>query len=136
MNKIITTEQIKQDLETAAYVERLLPPVKPPKYRCCMPDIIYTPQEIAFMDRRPVKLRPTQEQITIWETVILKWLLLLTVEERRLVWKRANHLPWKLLCRDYGCTRVALWYRYDKAILKIQYGMLSIGRKCSEHKRT
>ena len=29
----ITIEQIKQDLETAAYVERLLPPVKPPKYR-------------------------------------------------------------------------------------------------------
>ena len=39
--KQITVEQIKQDLETAAYVERLMPPVRPPKYRSCMPDIIY-----------------------------------------------------------------------------------------------
>lgn len=36
----ITIEKIKQDLETAAYVDRLLPAVRAPKYRCCMPDII------------------------------------------------------------------------------------------------
>ena len=34
-----TIEKIKDDLETAAYVDRLLPPVRAPKYRCCMPEI-------------------------------------------------------------------------------------------------
>lgn len=40
----MTVENIKDILETAAYVERLMPAVRPPKYRCSMPEIIYTPQ--------------------------------------------------------------------------------------------
>ena len=86
----ITIEQIKQDLETAAYVDRLLPPVKAPKYRCFMPEIIYTPQELMFMDRRLLKVKPTQEQISLWERVVLEWLPILSINDRRLVWKRAN----------------------------------------------
>src|SRR5574344_1075496 len=122
--KTITTEQIKQELETAAYVERLLPAVRSPRYRCLMPDIIYTPQEIAFMDRRPIKPRPNQEQISLWERVILEWLPILTSDERRLVWKRANRLPWKLLCREFGVSRQILALRYEKALIKIQFGCL------------
>lgn len=122
----ITIEEVKQDLEIAAYVERLLPPVRAPKYRSCMPEIIYTPQELIFMEKRPLKIRPTQEQITLWERVVLKWLPVLSLDERRLVWKRANRIPWKLLCREYGVSRQMLAIRYDKAIIKIQYGC----RKC------
>ncbi len=118
----ITIKQIKQDLETAAYVNRLMPAVHPPKYRNCMPDIIYTPQEIVFMEKRPLKIKPTQEQISLWETVILVWLPILETDERRLVWKRANRIPWKLLCREFGVSRQMLAVRYDKALLKIQYG--------------
>lgn len=123
-----TIEEIKRDLETAAYVERLLPPVRAPKYRCCMPEILYTQQEIAFMDHKPLHVRPTQEQIAIWETVVLKWLPLLNVFERKIVWKRANHIPWKLLCREFCISRQMLWLKYDRAIIKIQYG--SKGKKC------
>ncbi len=119
--KTITSEQIKQDLETAAYVERLLPAVRSPKYRCLMPDIVYTPQEIAFMDRRPIKPRPTQEQITLWERVILEWLSVLEKDERRLVWKRANRIPWKYLCREFGYSRADMWRQYQSALLKVSF---------------
>ena len=34
--KPVTLDTIKKDLRTAAYVERLMPPVRPPRYRCCM----------------------------------------------------------------------------------------------------
>ena len=112
----ITIEQIKQDLETAAYVERMLPPVKPPKYRCWLFEIVYTPQEIAFMEQKPLKLKPTNEQIDTWEKVILKWLPLLTVDERTLIWKRAKHIPWKLLCYEYGLSRPQLNVRYERII--------------------
>lgn len=67
-------EKIKDDLETAAYIDRLLPPVRAPRYRCCMPDIIYTAQEMIFMDKKPLKIRPNQEQIALWERVVLDWL--------------------------------------------------------------
>lgn len=120
-------EKIKDDLETAAYVERLLPPVRAPKYRCCMPDIVYTPQEIIFMEKKPLKIRPTQEQIALWECVVLKWLPILSVDERRLVWKRANRIPWKLLCREFGVSRQGLSKNYCVAIAKIA-GMV-LGKK-------
>lgn len=82
--KVKSIDEIKDILETAAYVDRLLPAVRAPKYRCCMPNIIYTQQEIAFMDRRLVKPRPTQEQVSLWKKVILDWLPLLTVDEKNL----------------------------------------------------
>ncbi len=128
MKKVRTPEEIKDILETAAYVDRLLPAVRPPKYRCFMPQIVYTAQEIAFMDKRPIRPRPTQEQVGLWEMVVLVWLPLLEKEERRIVWKRANRIPWKFLCREFGVSRQVLAVRYDKAIIKIQFG--EIPKKC------
>lgn len=119
--KPVTLEQIKEDLETAAYVERLMPPVRPPKYRCCMPDVVYTPEEIFYMDRRPVPPRPTQEQVSIWEQVVLKWLPILDIDERKLVWKRANHIPWKLLCYEFGLCKSNLCARHLNALTKIKF---------------
>lgn len=120
MNEL-TIEQIKQDLETAAYVERLMPPVRPPKYRSCMPDIVYTPQEIVFMERKPLKIRPTKEQIELWERVVLDWFSILEPREKIIVWKRAKRIPWKLLCREFGVSRQILALRYNRALLKIQF---------------
>ena len=47
--------------------------------------IKYSPQEIMFMDKKPIRLTPTREQITLWEMVVLEWLPLLNSEERNLV---------------------------------------------------
>ena len=120
-------EKIKYNLETAAYIDRLLPAVRAPKYRCCMPDIIYTEQEKIFMDKKPLKIRPNQEQISLWERVIFEWLPVLSVDERRLVWKRANRIPWKLLCREFGISRQGLSKIYNMALAKIAGAIL--GRK-------
>lgn len=132
--KPVTIEQIKKDLETAAYVERLMPPVRPPKYRCWLLEIVYTPQEITFMDRRPVRPKPTQEQISIWEKVVLEWLPLLPAREARLVWKRANHIPWKLLSFDFDIERSQLCKIYRNAINKIYF--YNLGKKCGTQKRS
>lgn len=112
-------DQIKRDIETAAYVERLLPPVKPPKYRCWLFEIVYTPQELAFMDTKPIKIRPTKDQIDLWERVVLVWLVVLEPPDRILVWKRAKNIPWKLLSREFGVARQNLAIRYDKALMTI-----------------
>ncbi|MEI3582175.1 MAG: DUF6362 family protein [Alphaproteobacteria bacterium] len=120
-------EKIKYNLETADYIDRLLPAVRAPKYRCCMPDIIYTEQEKIFMDKKPLKIRPNQEQISLWERVIFEWLPVLSVDERRLVWKRANRIPWKLLCREFGISRQGLSKNYNMALAKIAGAIL--GRK-------
>lgn len=118
----ITFQEIKKDLERAAYIDRLLPAFKPQGYRSCMPEIIYTPQEIAFMERLPIKITATRDQINLWDKVVLEWLELLTPYERNIVWKRAQHIPWKLLSCELRRTRVHLWRIYDRALLKIQRG--------------
>ena len=119
----IIIQQIKEKLETAAYVERLLPKVKVNGY---IPfavrfTIKYSPQEIMFMDKKPIRLTPTREQITLWEKVVLEWLPLLSAEERNLVWKRANRIPWKLLSREFNVSRQILTLRLNKALHKIGY---------------
>ena len=131
----VTIEQIKRDLETAAYVERLLPSVRSPKYRNCMPEIVYTPQELIFMDKKPLKILPTQEQIDLWEHIVLDWLSILEVAEKQLVWKRANKIPWKFLCRDFGLCRARLMIKYDKALIKIEF-YLKGTQKCTRQKRS
>lgn len=131
--KPITIERIRRDLETAAYVEHLLPPVRPPKYRCWLFDIVYTPQEIAFMDIKPTKIRPTPAQISLWERVVLDWMTILEPRERLIVWKRAERIPWKFLCREFAVSRNRLVIIYDKSLIKIQFFLK--GRKNVHYKK-
>ena len=61
--KVLEIKLIKEKLETAAFVEKLLPKVKVNGY---IPlglrfPIKYTSQEIVFMDKKPIKLAPTRE---------------------------------------------------------------------------
>lgn len=114
----LTLDDIKMRIESAVYVMKLLPPVKVQGYHSTMLDIIYTPQEIAFMDRKPIKIRPTTEQITQMDEV-LEWLEVLEPWERKLVWKRGARIPWKYLCREFGYSRAQLNIKYQIALEKI-----------------
>ena len=115
---MIDAGYLKDRLESAAYVMRMLPPIKIQGYTSSMPEIVYSAQEIAFMERQPMKLRPTGEQIDAMDEV-LKWLEILEPMERKLVWKRAERIPWKLLCYEFGISRSQLNVKYDLSISKI-----------------
>lgn len=49
----------------------------------------------------------------------LAWLLWLEPEERRLVWLRAEGLPWKRITGRLGIGRTTAWQRWTIALLKI-----------------
>ncbi len=53
---MITVEQIKQDLQTAAFVDRMMPKIRPPKASGWQFEIIYSQQEMELMERKPPKL--------------------------------------------------------------------------------
>lgn len=120
---MITADEIKDRLEAAAYVMRLLPPVKVQGYVTSKFNIAYTPQEIAFMDKKPLRIKPTNRQIDQMDEAIL-WLDVLLPIERKLVWKRAERIPWKILCREFGLSRAQINIKYNKLISKIE-GSLS-----------
>lgn len=125
----MTVDEIKDRLESAAYVMRLLPPVRVQGYVSAKFDMTYTPQEIAMMDRKPRRPNPTQEQMTQMDEV-LRWLEVLEPVERKLVWKRAERIPWKFLCREFGLSRAQLNIKYGIALAKIE-GF--VGGKLSRH---
>lgn len=114
----MTVDEIKDRLESAAYVMRLLPPVRVQGYVSAKFDMTYTPQEIAMMDRKPRRPNPTQEQITKMDEV-LRWLEVLEPVERKLVWKRAERIPWKVLSHEFGMHRSNLSRHYEKALVKL-----------------
>lgn len=119
----LTIEEIKNRIESAVYVMKLLPPVKAQGYRSTMPDVIYSPQELMLMDKKPIKIRPTSEQLTKMDEV-LEWLEVLEPWERKLVWKRGARIPWKYLCREFGYSRAQLNIKYQIALEKIFVAIL------------
>ena len=49
----------------------------------------------------------------------LRWLTRLELEERRLVWLRAEGLPWKRITLRLDIGRTTAWQRWTTALLKI-----------------
>jgi hypothetical protein len=49
----------------------------------------------------------------------LGWLMWLEPEERRLVWLRAEGVPWKRITHRLGIGRTTAWQRWTTALLKI-----------------
>jgi hypothetical protein len=51
--------------------------------------------------------------------VAIGWLCWLEPEERRLVWLRAEGVPWKRITHRLGIGRTTAWQRWTTALLKI-----------------
>ena len=49
----------------------------------------------------------------------LGWLMWLEPEERRLVWLRAEGMPWKRITHWLGIGRTTAWQRWRMALLKV-----------------
>jgi predicted DNA-binding protein (UPF0251 family) len=63
-------------------------------------------------------LLPAPEAIDRMDEAI-GWLSCLDREERRLVWLRAEGLPWKRITHRLGIGRTTAWHRVTTALLKI-----------------
>ena len=100
----LSRQDIMARFEEAVIVAKRLPPVKPQGYKTAWPDIIYTELEILQQDKKPIKILPTPEQLTRLDEV-LDWIFLLTEVERKLIWLRANHEPWRDVCFKLGLCR-------------------------------
>src|SRR5688572_19191189 len=67
---------------------------------------------------RPRPAAPAPEAIDRMDEA-LGWLCWLDPEERRLVWLRAEGLPWKRITHRLGIGRTTAWQRWTMALLKI-----------------
>ncbi len=110
-----TEDEVAQELERAVITIRRLPSARVQGYVHAWPDIVRSP-----MEEEPKRLRlpATPEMIAALEQVF-DWMRWLTVEERKLLWRKAEHVSWKLICRQLGCNRTTAWRMWKATLRKI-----------------
>jgi hypothetical protein len=107
-----TPKRVAARLEEAADAMARLPNERVPGFYDMWPGIVGG----SLTGDRPAA--PSPEAIDRMEEV-LGWLCWLEPEERRLVWLRAEGLPWKRITHRLGIGRTTAWQRWTMALLKI-----------------
>jgi hypothetical protein len=105
-------EAVATRLEEAADVLARLPEVRARGFFDLWPRLLGEPCRHA----RPAAAAP--EAIDRTDEAI-GWLMWLEPEERRLVWLRAEGVPWKRITHRLGIGRTSAWQRRASALLKI-----------------
>ena len=114
-----TEEMVIRAFEEAIRTLRKLPSEKVQGYFSSWPKIIYTEIEILRMDQTPKKWPATPESIARMEKTC-NWIhLLKDIDDRKIIWLRANRTPWKLVCGEFGISRATADRKWRNAIKKI-----------------
>lgn len=119
--KTVTVKQkyVEDRIHDAARTLRRLPEERVQGYFSTWPKIKRDEMEILQMEKEPMRIRPSSDDITKMEEVLFVWLRWLEVDERKLVWQRAERVRWKLICAQFGVGRTKAWEMYKCALGKI-----------------
>jgi hypothetical protein len=115
-NKRFDEQEIIAIFKEAVRTLKKLPPVRVRGYFNSWPEIVYTEREIMRMDQKPKLWRATPDAISRMEKAIESLSLLETPEERKIVWMRANNIPWNIISKTFGFSRVTANKKYKNAI--------------------
>lgn len=110
---------VEDRIQSAARTLRRLPDTRVQGYFNTWPAIIREPLEILQMEPEPMRVRPSQQDITDMEEVLFVWLKWLEADERRLVWLRAERVRWKMICARFGVGRTKAWEMYRRALARV-----------------
>ena len=113
-----TAKMVETYFEEVISTIKKLPPVVIRGYFNSWPDIIHSPNELIFQEKKPIRRLATPEAISRMEKTF-EWMTWLEVEERKLIWKRAAKVRWKTICWELGCSRATVWKRWLIACTKI-----------------
>ena len=113
-----TVRAVENHFEEAIVTLKKLPLVQQRGYFNSWPDVIHTPNELLFQEKKPMRLPATPEAIGRLEQTF-DWMSWITVEERKLIWRRAIKQHWKAICWELGCDRTTAWRKWVLACTKI-----------------
>lgn len=119
-----TIDIIEEWLQIAALVDKALPPVYRKGVSGQRYDIQRTWVELLWdaedlKDRTP-KWEPTNQQISMWEEVILRWLpRIKSGTDRKILWLRSAGGKWTRIGKVVNITRGTVAKRYIKALTEL-----------------
>ena len=105
-------------LEEAADTLARLPACCGRGYSSTWPEIVRGHGKAFWPDASARPIPPSPEAIDRTDET-LGWLCWLQPEERRIVWLRAEGLPWKRITYRLGIGRTTAWQRWTLALLKV-----------------
>lgn len=125
---MITPSEIEDRFEEAALTLRRLP--NPPGsgargYGRSWPDYVHEAKHAYGYEEARMRVIPNPREIQRMEEA-LEWLALVggdseqtIIDNRRIVWMRAEGHRWKQICRAVGCVRSTAWRRWTAALVTI-----------------
>lgn len=113
-----TDKKVIEHFEEAITTLKRLPSVKVRGYFNLWPEVIHTKNELMFQKALHSPLRATPDAISRLEETF-EWMQWITVEERKLIWKRAAHMRWKAIAYEFGYDRSTAWRKWVIACTKI-----------------
>lgn len=121
-NIVWTVELVEEWIAISAKVERVLPPVGPRKMKSHWPVVQdFISQLWDELDeeekRKEPRFQPTNEQISMWEEVVLRWFALIDdVQDRKILWWHACGMGWARIGRKLGLNRMTIAKYHAAAI--------------------
>ena len=121
MNNLTKEQQryIEGRLHSAVLTLHRLPKTDRQGYFNAWPDFMQTDSDEIAKDRRKLSIRPSPRAITEMEEVIFEWMKCLDPREGKLVWQRAESVPWKVICNEMSVSRTYAWALHKRALRKI-----------------
>jgi hypothetical protein len=107
-----TRAMVADRLELAAEVMQSLPAVRPRGFFNAWPEYIHSFADKVGQQPRMRRPRPSPRMITEAEEALL-WLRWVEPSIARILWARANRLPWKGICNEHAISRAAANRRHD-----------------------
>ena len=113
-----TAKMVEEYFVEVVLTLKKLPPVKQKGYFCLWPNIIYSPNELIFQEKKPMRLLATPQAIARFERTF-EWMTWISIEERKLIWRKAANVRWRVICHEFGYNRITAWRKWSFALGKI-----------------
>ena len=110
---------VEARLQSAALTLRRLPKDQMQGYNSTWPEVIQPTTDAEKTNIKKLKIIPSAQDITDMEEVLFVWMKYLDDNDCKLVWKRADRVPWKDVCEELNISRNWGWKIYQRALKKI-----------------
>ena len=111
-----TTEDVANRFKDAAVTARRLPSANVQGYFNAWPTIVRCQWELLATEDRPVLRIPPSPKDIDDMLEVMRWVQWLEVEQRHLVWMRANRYGWRDICARFGMGRTSAWQLWHKCL--------------------
>ena len=114
-----TSEEVATQIVRASRTAHRLPAVRLQTHFNLWPIIVRTEFERMAGDDIPLYRAPPSPAEIDQMLEVMRWMKYLTVEERLLLWMRAERYAWDEIGRRFGLCRTTAWRHWKSTILKL-----------------